>query len=597
MLHALIVFALIAPTSELPDSADARRKAVEEALCSSPWVAGHTFDILERMDALNVPGAGIAVIHGGRIDWAAGYGVRDARSGEPVTLDTLFQAASISKSVSALCALRLAQEGRLDLDAPINDVLESWQLPDDGFEGAVTARLILSHTAGLGVHGFPGYGTYEPAASVVEVLDGKGRANTSAVRRIQPVGQGVRYSGGGSTILQLALMDTAGTDFATLTHALALAPMGMERSTYAQPLDVERWPDHSSAHTRDGRVAVGGFHVYPEQHAAGLWTTPSDIARFALELQAALAGDGERVLTGEWARTMLEPQADNAALGLFIEEHAGQSWFTHGGSNHGFKCDFRASFAGGRGLAVMTNGDQGSELANEILRAVASVYGWPGFVEDPLPAGEPAAELAAYLGRYGVGPDEVAFVREFGGGLSLQRYPSPQRRLVPLGGHTFLVHGTDQRLTFEDVGEGGAALLRVGGVRATRLDDYERWPIDDLLQGDFEQATSVYADVYAANPTDPMVDVERLMQLQASLWNEGRLDAGLAIAQLMVELLPTHPGAWENLGQLRASNGEREAAIAAYSECLARCSDDAPIDTGTRAYLERLASSMLLALE
>lgn len=559
----------------LPQSEDAaaRRAAVERQLLPSPWVEGHGFSLEERMAQLNVPGLSVAVLHEGKLDWAAGYGLRDARSGAPVTSETLFQAGSISKPVAAMAAHRLAQEGLLDLDAPINSVLKSWQLPRGEFEGEVSARQILSHMGGLAVHGFGGYASFDPAPSVLQVLDGLPPTNSEPVRRIEPQGRRPRYSGGGSTILQLALADLSGSDFTSLLSSRVLSPLKMTRSTFAQPLPVERWPDHAAGHGEDGRPIAGGFRVHPEQFAAGLWTTATDLARFAQELQNALQFDAGKVLGQQAARGMLSEAFRGMGLGVMLSEHEGERWFGHGGSNMGFKNDFQASFEGGRGVFILTNGDQGSVLAQELTRAVARVYGWPAFVEPGL-AGVSLDEAARqrFCGRYGSEPDQVIYVTQEAGQLYLQENAAPRRLLAPLGEARFLVLGSQRRIEFEAPSEKRARGLRLasyGTQLLPRLEAVERWPLDDLREGTLEAALIFYLEVHEADPSDPMVSAPRLGTLADNLWRDGRLEAGVALAELATELYGTQPEAWFRLAEMRASTEQKAGAIEAYRQCLA----------------------------
>lgn len=608
MLHSILALCLLATDPSLPDlpaTPEARQAAVESLLPPRPWAVGYTITLEQRMRELNVPGASVAVIHGGRIDWAAGYGVRDQRSGDPVTTETLFQAASISKSIGAMATLRLAQEGLVDLDAPVNSLLSSWQLPAESYEDEVTPRQILSHTGGLGVHGFPGYRRLDPLPTVVEILNGVGPANTGAVRRIEPAGGGFRYSGGGSTILQLALQDRTGQSYGALLDERVLRPLGMTRSTVQQPLPVAQWPDHSAAHGSDGRVVPGRFHTYPELFPAAVWTTPTDVARFTLELQRALAGpdgpdgpDGQ-VLQRAWARQMVEPVAGNSALGLFIDEFGGEEWFGHGGSNEGFKCQFYGSLQGGRGVIVMTNGDRGSVLADEITRSVALVYGWPGFVEAALETADlDPTELSKYAGRYGFGPDALATVRVDEAGLILEMPPARPRRLMPLGDHEFGLLGGGMRVEFADFEADVARSLALEtGRRATRIARFERWPTDDVLEGELEAGVEFYREVHAANPDDPMVQRGRLVDLTMGHWNAGRLEAGLALGELLCELFPDVPYSWRTLGQLRASFGDRAGAASAFRESLERIAVDPNLGPEDRSWLTSDIESRLRLLE
>ncbi len=582
-----------------PETSEERRAAVEREVTPRPWVQGGTFSLLERMRMLNVPGVSVAVLHEGKLDWAAGYGVRDAASGQPVTTDTVFQAASISKPVSSMVALSLAQEGKFAPDTPVNDLLRSWQLPEDGFEGAVTPRHIMSHTGGLGVHGFPGYRAADALPSVVQVLDGDGPANTGAVRRIEPLGRPMRYSGGGSTVLQLALCDLTGRDFTSLTADQVLGPLGMTRSTYAQPLPVERWPDHSAAHGGDGRVVAGRFHAYPEQYAAGLWTTPTDLLRFAREVQRGLANEEGRVLTSDWVARMLEPQSEQTTMGFFLSTFGDDLWFGHGGANAGFRCQLYGSFDGERGVAVMTNADDGSRLADEIIRGVARVYGWEGFVEPALTLEPAGRELASYCGRYAFGPDRVAIVTLEDEALWFHAPPTRPQRLVPLAPDGFLVLGSQARVEFAFQGDSVRTLtLRAGGRDVARpMDEFERWPVEDLVDGELELGLEFYAAVLADNPDDPMVAPDRLREQAEGHWGAGALEAGVALAALVTEHVPADPFGWELLGRMRASLGESEAAVTAFEACLEATAAQRSLGAGDRGWLESNARSMLRLLK
>jgi CubicO group peptidase (beta-lactamase class C family) len=252
--------------------------------------------IEERLRHHQAPGVSIAVIKNFKVEWAGGYGVRDAETREPVTTETLFQAGSISKPVAAMAALKKVEQGRLALDEDVNLKLVSWKLPENELTAKrkVTLANLLSHTAGLTVHGFPGYAADEPLPNVAQVLDGAAPANTAPVRVDLEPGTRFRYSGGGTTIAQLMLTDTERKPFPEIARETVLAPLGMTDSTYEQPLPPARARRAAAGHHADGRPVPGKFHVYPEMAAAGLWTTPTDLARFGIEVQLSLQGKSNR---------------------------------------------------------------------------------------------------------------------------------------------------------------------------------------------------------------------------------------------------------------------------------------------------------------
>ncbi|MBE3065084.1 MAG: beta-lactamase family protein [Spirochaetes bacterium] len=341
-------------------------------------------DVMQR---LRVPGLSIAVIRDFKIHWAKAYGVADVETGRPVRDDTLFQAASISKPVVAMAALRLVQEGRFSLDADVNTLLKSWHVPESELTRGhpVTPRSLFSHTSGADDgFGFPGYDPSAPRPTVVQILNGEPPSNVGRVLFTRPPFRAHKYSGGGLTIMQLALTDMVGKPFAEIMRTLILAPLGMTSSSYEQPLPDALGTRAARAHNMQGTRMGPPWHVYPEQAAAGLWTTPGDLARFVIELQHALGGPAGRVLKQATAREMVTPTGVGPfAVGLRVDKR-GEGWYvSHGGSNWGFKCALLAHVRNGYGVVVMANGDNG-DVRPEIEARVTLAYKWDT-LDKPLP--------------------------------------------------------------------------------------------------------------------------------------------------------------------------------------------------------------------
>jgi CubicO group peptidase (beta-lactamase class C family) len=382
--------------------------AVENALQPAMYAKGKpiaALNILDRMKYYNVPGVSVSVIDNGKIDWAKGYGIKETGGNAPVTPETLFQAASISKAVTALGTLQLVEKGILNLDSPVNDKLVSWKVPENEFseKEKVTLRRLLTHSAGLTVSGFPGYATSEQIPTLVQVLDGEKPANTSPVRVDMIPGSQWRYSGGGFVVTQLLVADVSGRPFQETMQTTVLAPLGMTHSTFEQPLPRQKTEQAASAHLANGEVIQGRWHVYPELAAAGLWTTPSDLCRFAIELQKSVAGGSNKVISQEMAVKMLAPGIGNWGLGVGLGESTAEEKrsFSHGGGNKGFICMLFAFVNKGQGAVVMTNSENGNELVMEILRGLSSVYGWSILQPKEVVLVEIAPEkLIAYAGDY-----------------------------------------------------------------------------------------------------------------------------------------------------------------------------------------------------
>jgi CubicO group peptidase (beta-lactamase class C family) len=419
-----------------------RIRRIEDGLRTPVTVRGSPgMNILARMQHYGVPGLSLAVIRDGRIHWARGYGVVQAGGSLPVDTATLFQAASISKPVAAMGALRLVEQGLLDLDGDVNARLRSWRVEDNGHTRTdkVTLRRLLSHSAGLTVHGFRGYAAGEAVPSLVQLLDGAPPANSGAVRPDTIPGSLWRYSGGGSSVAQLLMEEVTGRDFPGLLRELVLQPAGMVHSGYEQPLPARRATSAAVGHTTRGAPVAGNWHTYPEMFAAGLWTTPSDLARLAIHVQNSYNGEEGGILSPAMTRNMLTRQAGDYGLGFSTATGDGWVSFSHGGANQGFRAMFLA-FADGSGIAVMTNGDGGSPLAAELIRAVAVEYGWPTqqpLVRDVAPILPDAlAQLAGDYAMEGAttGPVRLA-VRD--GQLHSTGAPIGERALLHAGGETF----------------------------------------------------------------------------------------------------------------------------------------------------------------
>ena len=346
-----------------------------------------SLSIQQLMQRFKVPGVSIAVIKDFKIHWAKAYGVADVETGRAVDVNTPFQAASISKPVTAMAAIRLAQEGKLSLDADINSILKSWKVPasDLNKDQPVTARSLFSHTSGADDgFGFPGYDPAAPRPTLVQILNGEKPSNVGPVRFARRPYTGQKYSGGGTVLMQLALTDLTGKPFAELMREKVLEPLGMTNSSYEQPPTGDLAERTSRAHDGQGKGMGAKWHVYPEQAPAGLWTTPSDLARFAIEVQVANRWGQGKVLSQASVKEMLAPTGMGSfAVGFSIDKR-GEGWyFSHSGGNWGFLCDLLAHVRKGYGVVVMTNGSN-FQIITEIEARVAAAYGWDT-LDKPIP--------------------------------------------------------------------------------------------------------------------------------------------------------------------------------------------------------------------
>ncbi len=317
------------------------------------------------MELYAVPGMSVALIDRGRVDWVGSYGVKRADGCDPVTTDTLFQCCSVSKLVAALVALRLVDLGILSLDSDVNKRLHTWKVRDlEGSDCPVSLRQLLSHTAGLNVHGAPGYARGSAIPTLLEVLQGEPPAITAPVRKTSEAGRTWRYSAGGYCVLQLLVETVTGMEFGQAARELVLEPLNMTCSTFAQPLPENRWEDAAAAHTTLERAPTHGqWFAYPEQAVGGLWTTATDLAQAVIEIQQAVQGNGN-LLSRDIAKAMLTVHTDNwnSGLGAYVS-NAGEPYFSHTGAHLGWHCVLMGYVDLGKGAVVLTNnGYTGAEL-------------------------------------------------------------------------------------------------------------------------------------------------------------------------------------------------------------------------------------------
>jgi CubicO group peptidase (beta-lactamase class C family) len=464
----------IAATSTSVDAAlNARIGRVENGLLPSAVIKGAplaTMRLPERMQFYKIPGVSVAVINDRRIEWVRAYGVKDATTKEPITTETLFQAGSISKPTAALAALKLVQEGKLNLDENVNLKLVSWKVPENEFTKTqkVTLRRLLTHSAGLTVHGFPGYAADAELPTLVQVLNGEKPANTDPIRVDTVPGTIWRYSGGGYTIMQQVLVDVEKKPFPEIMREMVLEPVGMKRSTYNQPPTSTQQKDIATAHLR-GVPIKGRFHTYPEMAAAGLWTTPSELALLAIELQESLAGRSNKIISQANTAQALSRQFQTWGLGASITVKDQTIEFAHGGEDEGFEA-FWVGFSDGHGAAVMTNGDRGAELAMEIIRSISREYGWNDFhpAERELAKVDPKI-YESYVGDYQfkISASQtvtVTFSTE-NGRLLAQQNGGAKREWLPSSETDFFSLTSGNKLTFvkDPAGQVTEVVLNQGG--------------------------------------------------------------------------------------------------------------------------------------
>jgi CubicO group peptidase (beta-lactamase class C family) len=431
----------------------------------------------QRMAQTCTPAVSVAVIDDFQVAWARGFGTLAARAG-PAAANTPFQCGSISKPVFALAVMKLAETGAVDLDADVNDYLTSWRVPaNDGWQPHVSLRQLLSHTAGTTVHGFPGYPASGPWPTVPEILRGVAPANNSPIVVDVLPGSQFRYSGGGTTIAQQAVVDVTGTPFPELMRKLVLDPVGMMDSSFEQPATPAFAKQVAKGHSWNGTETPGGYAVHPEMAAAGLWSSAADLALLGVEVLQALRGDPSKLGLGpETVSSMLRPQLPNQQIG---QEFVGLGWFCwgkgqrfrfgHGGWNQGYVATMLLLPSIGKGAVVMVNSNQGWMLRGEITAAIGREYGWPALKDAP-EIGDIELD-AAYAGIYESVNGRIRVVQD--GNRLLVEFAFQQAiPLYPAAAGEFFATALNLRLRFAGVDPARPTELTV--VNGTQTELFKR---------------------------------------------------------------------------------------------------------------------------
>lgn len=335
------------------------------------------WSLQERMTQHHVPGVAIAVLRDGKLVHSAGYGTREVGTQAAVNADTLFSVGSVSKVVTAATSLRLVADGTLALDRDIATYLRSWKVPATPSVPAsqLTLRMLMSHTAGLGVHGFADYLPGEPLPTLLQTLDGIAPAKNKPVRLIHTPGERGDYSGGGVMVEQLVLEDVTGQPLDTLARRQVFEPLHMQRSRFTDP--TTNTDNIAKAHDGDGKPTAlpRGWQSFPEQGASGLWTSANDLAAFVAALTASYRGQGDLLPRPIATDMMTEVSPSWHGLGPRLDGTGQTRIFHHGGSNDSYRAWIEGYLETGDGFVILTNGENGAALATEIRNALSDAIG------------------------------------------------------------------------------------------------------------------------------------------------------------------------------------------------------------------------------
>jgi len=459
-------------TCHVADGALARRQQVERNVLPRVAFIGESrpATIEARMVRHRAPALSVAVIRDGELDWSAAWGRLQA-DGEAADCDTLFQAGSLAKPATVLAALRMQQQGVVDLDADIGTYLSSWHLPAGAQTQAnpVTLRNLFKHTAGITPGGYDGYARDQPMPTDVRTVQAEAPANARKVEVLEEPGTSLRYSGGGYTVAEIALQDRLRQPFEQIMRTWLTVPVGMKQADFTQPPPAANEDHMARGYRQDGSAVPGGWHNHPEQAAAGLWATASDMATFLIEIRKGWQGRST-IFTRESIRELLADPIDDHAYGFRLIGQGDRVFLTHYGGTAGYRAGMTINLESGNGAVYLVDSDNGSELGLEFLAAVAEAYGWPMFRTERVERATQAVEvLESLTGRYGFGDGPAVSVVHERDALTLV-FPNGDRyAMTPIVGapREFIHPDTGVRASFD--GEGADTTLQLYGQTGRRL--------------------------------------------------------------------------------------------------------------------------------
>lgn len=552
---------------------------VETNLIPPVFIEGDsTWTIQSRMKHYNVPGVSIAVIKDYEIAWIKSYGVIDKESQLPVTSQTLFQAASISKPVSAYGALRMVEQNKIDLNRNINTYLKSWKIPDNEFtkEKKVTLKNLLNHSGGITVHGFLGYSPDLPTPTLLEIFNGKEPANSLPIFVDKIPEESFRYSGGGFTIVQQMMIDLEEKSFPLLMDDLVLQPLEMHNSTFDQPLQGAQLKVAATGYLPDGSITKGKRHTYPEMAAAGLWTNAEDLAKFTVNIQKTLKGESEIVLSQSMTNTMLTPFVEDfTGLGFFINKKKDEIYFGHGGWDEGFSSELIAHMDKGYGVVVLTNSNH-PEFIAELIRSVALTYQWDAFVTLNKQMEIDANDLEKIAGRYQFKDENTLEIYSSENKLFRKNLGEKPVELLKISDTSYISRNDDERIVqfiMDPESQDYEMIIRYHSgnldFSLPRMKENRKIPIEHLENGNFDQALAGYQLLRKEDPNNTAISENNLNGLGYHFLNLNNLKLSRDIFKINTILYPNSSNVYDSYAEACLKGGEIELAIENYKKSFA----------------------------
>lgn len=367
--------------------------------------------IPEMMKQDNIPGLSIAFVDNGQIAWTKHYGYANLEDSIPISSETVFTGASLSKPVTAIAALHLVEKGLLNLDEDVNLKLKEWKIPETKLNKneKVTLRRLIGHNAGIKNDLWSSYLPEESVPTLNQMLAGEKPSVDPQTSVIHEPGSKVEYSNPGYSIIQKLLMDISNEEFNQIIDKLIFDPVGMENSSFKQPIPDNLKQRKAIGYTKE--LTPYPYRLFPYQAAGGIWTTPSDLAKFMITLLNDYQDGTNKLVSKEMAQTIFRKNLRRYVFSLW-------SWgddivFQHYGSNQGFNCFMYGSIDKNQGIIVMANSDNSFGFFDYIQRAINDEYKWEYVRPEILnPITPDISWINSFLGEYSWRGDQVIFTKE-----------------------------------------------------------------------------------------------------------------------------------------------------------------------------------------
>ncbi len=557
---------------------------VENGLSTRVYIEGDsTWTIEERMKHYGIPGVSIAVIHNGEIAWTKGYGVTDKESQTPVTTQTLFQAAATSMPVTAYGALRLVEQGKVSLDEDVNSYLKSWLVPENEFtkEEKVTVRNLLNHSAGIHPRGTGSYSVDAETPTLVEILKGTPPASNEPITVNKKPGESVRFAYASYVPIQQMMLDVEDKSFPEIMHELVLQPLEMDNSTFNQTLTPEQLTKVAIGYLQDGSMVKGGRNIQPAMASGGLWTTAEDYAKFLTNVQQTLKGKRSNGLPKDLTELMGTPYgvrnsrwSFTLGLGFQLLNRNDEIYLRHHGWNTGFYAEIVAHRDKGYGVVVMTNSTF-PEFNAEVMRSVAQTYGWDSYVPVHKKMKIEPSSVDEITGRY-QSDDVIIEVYQKDNQMFYKNILREEGvELIKVSDSLFVRRNSSLFIQFKPDAENGAVNLQYlsrndRAVISTlvKVPNDKKYPVEFLLEGDFENALIAYKNLKELDPIHPMVTEAYIDDIGYDFYHEHRMTLSLNTFKVNMMLYPDSYKVYDSYAEACMKAGKTDLAILNYSKSL-----------------------------